>query len=43
MKYRKLDLLGSFVQGHECSFNLFPKRKPEYHGFGNINLMVPVE
>lgn len=43
MKYRKLDLFGLFVQGHGCSFDLFPKRKPEYHGFGNINLMVPVE
>lgn len=39
MKYRKLDLLSLFVQEDGSSFNLPPKRKPEYHGFGNINLM----
>lgn len=39
MKCRKLDLLSLFVQGHGYSFNLCPKRKPEYHGFGNNNLM----
>lgn len=39
MKYRKLDLLSLFVQEHGYSFNLPLKRKPEYHGFGSINLM----